>query len=410
MYNKQRFKPGYAITEVLIAMVIISISYLQLSRSLASVMGAAVQNISATRAINLAHSTLEEVMAHPFDAVGSEAQGYALEFNGTDEYLDCGDVTVINSADSLTISGWINPDMASGNDIIFSKDGEDADNRILLYINVSTEDLYIKYENGGMNQYGQYTSFTTAVYQNKWTHFAVVFDGGGSGNPGKLKLYLNGSAVDLSFTGIIASTITNASGQSFYIGKSGSDYFDGTIDEVRIWNVVRSAAEILGNYNSGLTSPFTESNLKLYLRMNNGEGIVAFDFSSNEKHGTLNNMDDANWVSSSSTILGKEAIFVDGIYDDDDPTDWSTYNDVDDFNGVNFTDDYYTGITGTITVEYVSVHQDTWAISTVAGPTDYKQVTVRVNIPGGDAYTQLRAIKSAKTIQHYALTYSPYGN
>ncbi|SVA99772.1 uncharacterized protein METZ01_LOCUS152626, partial [marine metagenome] len=149
---------------------------------------------------------------------------------------------------------------------------------------------------------------------------------------------------------------------------------------------------------------------KLYLRMNNGEGIVAFDLSSNVKHGTLNNMDDPNWVSSSSTILGKEAIFVDGIYDDDDPTDWSTYNDVDDFNGVDFTDDYYTGITGTITVEYVSVHQDTWAISTVADPTDYKQVTVRVNIPGGDAYTQLRAIKSAKTIQHYALTYSPYGN
>ena len=405
MYNKRRFKPGYAITEVLIAMVIISISYLQLSRSLSSVMGAAVENISATRAINLAHSTLEEVMARPFDAVGSEAEGYALEFNGTNEYLDCGDVTVINSADSLTISGWINPDMASGNDIIFSKDGEDADNRILLYIDVSTEDLCIKYENGGMNQYGKYTSFTTAVYQNKWTHFAVVFDGAGAGNPGKLKLYLNGSAVDLSFTGLIASTITNASGQSFYIGKSGSDYFDGTIDEVRIWNVVRSAAEILGNYNSGLTSPFTESNLKLYLRMNNGEGTVAFDLSSNTsssvKHGSLNNMDDANWVSSSSTILGKEY---------NESTDWSAYNDVDDFNGVDFTHDYYTGITGTITVEYASVHQDTWAISTVAGPTDYKQVTVRVNIPGGDSYTQLRAIKSAKTIQNYTLTYSPYGN
>ena len=121
MYNKQRFKPGYAITEVLIAMVIISISYVQLSRSLASVMGAAVENISATRAINLAHSTLEEVMAHPFDAVGSEAQGYALEFNGTNEYLDCGDVTVINGASALTISGWMHPNMDSGNDIIFSK-------------------------------------------------------------------------------------------------------------------------------------------------------------------------------------------------------------------------------------------------------------------------------------------------
>ena len=70
MYNNQRTKPGYAIAEVLLAMVIISVSFLQLSQSLGNVMGAAKENIFVTRAINIANSTMEEVMAQSFDEKG----------------------------------------------------------------------------------------------------------------------------------------------------------------------------------------------------------------------------------------------------------------------------------------------------------------------------------------------------
>ena len=396
-----RSKPGYAIAEVLVAVVIISISFIELSGAMSKIMRSANQTILMGKSISVAHSTMEEVMAQSFDAKGSEAGGYALEFDGTDEYLDCGDVTVINGASALTISGWINPYMASDNDIIFSKDGDDEDNRILLYIDVSTEDLYIKYENGGMNQYGRYTSFTTAVYQNKWTHFAVVFNGSGSGNSGKLKLYLNGSAVELSFTGTIASTITNASGQSFYIGKSGSEYFDGKIDEVRIWNDVRTDAEIKASYNRSISDPYDESSLKLYLRMNNGPGSIAFDHSSSMAHGTLVN--DPTWTSQSSswsTILGKET-----------EASWSEYNDVDDFHTISFTDTDYSQLGGRIYVKYVVVDPTSWAISDAGENviTDYKQITVKVGLPGSTDSTQLSSIKSAKIIQNYELTYSPYG-
>ena len=253
-----------------------------------------------------------------------------------------------------------------------------------------------------MNQYGKYTSFTTAVYQNKWTHFAVVFDGSESGNPERLKLYLNADSVGLSFTGIIASTITNAIGQSFYIGKSGTDYFGGKIDEVRIWNVVRSEPEILASYNSGLTSPFTKSNLKLYLRMNNETGTVAFDHSSSMAHGTL--LNEPTWTSQSSswsTILGTEG-----------EASWSDYDDVDDFHTISFTDTDYSQLGGRVYVKYVVVDPTSWAISDAGEDiiTDYKQITVKVGIPGSTDSTQLNTIKSAKIIQNYGLTYSPYGN
>ena len=103
MYNNRRFKPGYAIAEILLAMVIISISFLQLSQSLRFVMGAAKQNVFVTRAINIANSTMEEVMAQPFDEKGSEAGGYALQFNDDGNY-----VTLDNVYNGIkTISFWL---------------------------------------------------------------------------------------------------------------------------------------------------------------------------------------------------------------------------------------------------------------------------------------------------------------
>ena len=43
-------------------------------------------------------------------------------------------------------------------------------------------------------------------------------------------------------------------------------------------------------------------------------------------------------------------------------------------------------------------------------PTDYKQITVKVGIPGTTDSTQLDAIKTAKVNQGYSLIFSPYGN
>ena len=168
---------------------------------------------------------------------------------------------------------------------------------------------------------------------------------------------------------------------------------------MQFWSTVKDPKQI----KNGVTNPYNTTDLRLYLRMNNGVGSIAFDHSKYGKHCTITN---ANmWVdqsSSWSTILGAEG-----------EDSWSKYDDVDDFNGVSeLPDDIYTGITKTITVVYVDIHPTTWAVTSPSGspPTDYKEITVRVDIPGSEGYAQLKAIKSAKTIQNYTLTYSPYGD
>jgi hypothetical protein len=66
---------------------------------------------------------------------------------------------------------------------------------------------------------------------------------------------------------------------------------------------------------------------------------------------------------------------------------------------------------GRVYVKYVSLNKsDTpYTFDNSDTPTDYKQITVKVGIPGTTDSTQLDAIKSAKADQGYTLTFSPYG-
>ena len=398
MYNNRRFKPGYAIAEVLLAMVIISISFLQLSRSLASVMGAAVQNINVARAINLAHSTLEEVMAQSFDAKGSEAGGYALEFDGIDDYILLPEAIDIGSTSS-TVSMWVKvPVVGEGNLIADERVGVIlGNNNQSPYSNWEIHDdgqIRIYWNNGANDHYG-----SSDLRDGKWHHISFVRDVDND----SLKGYVDG----------VAEIVENDDGTNVTFGDAfyvGSDYrqggaskkpFHGLIDELQIWDIARTQVQIIADYKTGITNPFSNSNLKLYLRINSGTGTTVFDHSSNMVHSPITSATWTDEFSSWSTILGAEG-----------EASWGTYDDVDDFNGETFTHDYYTGLGGIITVVYVDVNETTWAVTNPSSsPTsDYKQITVRVNIPGGDAYTQLHAIKSAKLIQNYSLTYSPYGD
>ena len=112
---------GYAIAEVLVAVIIISISFIQLSGAVSKIMRNANQTILVGKSIFVANSTLEEVMAQPFDAKGSEANGYALVFDGSGDYVDLGNV--FNGVQ--TISFWLELDDidASRIDYIIDLDG-----------------------------------------------------------------------------------------------------------------------------------------------------------------------------------------------------------------------------------------------------------------------------------------------
>lgn len=113
-----------------------------------------------------------------------------------------------------------------------------------------------------------------------WYHLAVVYSTTGP----TATLYVNGTSQGTG-TGTPAASIYNSTA-TFTIGtpKQGlGNYFDGLIDDVRIWNTARTGTEI--NNNKALELDGSETGLVAYWRLNNN----LLDSTSNDQTLTNNN-------------------------------------------------------------------------------------------------------------------------
>ena len=426
MLNKWRTQAGFAIVEVLVATVVLAIGFLELARAFRNINSVAVQAVAMTKASNLANATMERVMAQDFDARGNEANGKSLNFDGPDEYIDTGVPLQDTFRNSFTVSYWVKPDdgnPASAISIFGTINSADEEG---VRSNISTDGkIDFFYESNNVNAEAITSSAVFSDGATAWTHVALVADSGAN-----LLIYINGNSVVITggnLVGIDMSIWTSS--DDVFIGATDDagtavSHFDGYIDEVRIWSVTRSAASIKADYKKRINDPFNTDNLDLYYPMNNGTGSVAFDHSVNKNHGSLENMENDDWVTGYSTSLGKE--YIESTWHGLVESAWSGYNDVDDFHTVSFIDsDYdgldegspnFSGLGGRVYVKYISLNGgagtsgDPYTFNDSGTPTDYKQITVKVGIPGTTDSTQVDAIKSAKVDQGYPLTFSPYGS
>jgi len=100
--------------------------------------------------------------------------------------------------------------------------------------------------------------FTTGT----WTHVAFVY----TAASGKVEVFKNGVSIGSNST--LPTAIYNST-ETFVIGADTfySTYFDGMIDEVRVWNTARTGANILADYQTQLSGG--ESNLQAYWKLDN---------------------------------------------------------------------------------------------------------------------------------------------
>src|SRR5690606_37957631 len=163
-----------------------------------------------------------------FDVQGEVVgAGEALHFNGISSHVTL-PVTV---SGSYTKELWINPEA-----------GALAGFPNLISSDVSTGTAL--FLNNGQVAAGHAPTFDqtiggAALTANTWYHVVVTYDAGSSA----MLLYLNGALVSSGTPP--AHNVTTLNLSLF----SGTNLFTGMMDEVRIWNVVRSEAEILANMN-----------------------------------------------------------------------------------------------------------------------------------------------------------------
>ena len=107
---------------------------------------------------------------------------------------------------------------------------------------------------------------------NTWYYVVGTFDGSIK------KLYING-VLDTSITWNQAIGYTSTVSSIGYLRDPGGQYFNGIIDEVKIYDRVLSGAEIATEYSSQVA----------YLRLDDGAGTSASDSTGNNNTGTLVN-------------------------------------------------------------------------------------------------------------------------
>ncbi len=222
-------------------------------------------------------------------------QNYALEFNtDTDSTKNEGVValTGFSTLTTCTIEAWIKPSAY--------ENGNNEENVILRHDEESGACVSI-YDNDSHNlswdTHDAQGSTTTPL--NTWTHIALVAQ-----NDSLLAMYVNGNLETISGTKSIHMPNGDIVIGNYNYDCHAEDFrFVGAIDELRIWNDIRTQAEIQGNKNKILTG--YEPNLISYWDFNDGSGTVLTNKVSGGVNGTLKNMEASDWVAGVSSLSKK---------------------------------------------------------------------------------------------------------
>lgn len=140
---------------------------------------------------------------------------------------------------------------------------------------------------------GEPSTSGTGITFGTWNHVAAVYDG-----TNNVKLYVNG----VLQTSATWQPLTK-SNVALYIGDDTHRYFDGWMNEVRIWNgTARTGAQIAANMNAEI-DPYSPG-LVAYYRFDNGSGSTISDITGRGHDATTTNS--PTWSSADTTINNVE--------------------------------------------------------------------------------------------------------
>ncbi len=263
----------------------------------------------------------------------------ALDFDGVDDFVD-----VVSDADTVIGTGWAGTKTAEvwvrpTTTGIVTNTAVQGDLIIggtqwgISQANISSEDrLWLWNNDGDEDRIG--LPYTVG----EWTHLALVHDGG------VLTVYQDGRAAGSITSGNTISDTVLTIG-----GRSVGNYFQGQLDELRLWNTARSAAQILANAYQTVAPD--ESGLAAYYRFdqqNQTGQTEVVDSSGNGHHATMTNMTpNGDWVASTAFntwIGGDSQIWSSG-------GNWSRYATTDTRLGITrYPNSYSATVTMTTTI------------------------------------------------------------
>jgi len=168
--------------------------------------------------------------------------GKALEFDGND-YVEVPDSASLDITDEITIEAWVKPAGQSTWGGIVVKGPHSNLARYQIFY---TDTKKIRFGVTDGTTFADVYS-DSALTDNQWYHIVGVY------NKIEVALYING--VKQTDTHPFTQDLISTSGYNLNIGQGSSganEFFNGTIDEVRIWRRALSAEEIQARAKYGL--------------------------------------------------------------------------------------------------------------------------------------------------------------
>jgi hypothetical protein len=192
---------------------------------------------------------IDMYLLNPYIYGGAAAftNDYSLLFDGVDEYVNASAPTSLDSATTASVSFWMKKQDQDTYRVLGGY--KDASNQFGFSTSLNTKKLFFVFST---TQYGLTGADipTTGV----WYHVVATYNGGGATNADRLKIYVNGSASTITFTGTMPTSLSATfSSGNWRIGERdllGSPWL-GNIDEVALFDYELTSGQVTSLYNSG---------------------------------------------------------------------------------------------------------------------------------------------------------------
>jgi prepilin-type N-terminal cleavage/methylation domain-containing protein len=173
---------------------------------------------------------------------GMEQLGNALQFDGVNDYVDCGNSASLDITGDITVELWATGVYGGGGRTLISKGnilfGNDP-GYAFQYASVPAK-LYLVMGNGTSN-----LQKNMSLDSFGWTHLAFTRN-----SSGVVNTYKNGAFYSVNtLTGDIDNTYSLLIGES---GNASAPNWNGLVDGVRIYSTVLTSAQVQSQYYAGL--------------------------------------------------------------------------------------------------------------------------------------------------------------
>ena len=167
------------------------------------------------------------------------ASGVFASSDGVGTYVDVADNDVLDIESAITVESWVKTDSTVSERFIVNKHGQEYG------IEIANGGVYkgVLSDAGGVDYY----STTDTAVVGTWYHIVMTYDGA------NVKMYKDAvlKTTTAETTNIATSTTSLRIGCLTPSATGGNYAFDGSVDEVKIYNRVLSLAEVTKNYKHG---------------------------------------------------------------------------------------------------------------------------------------------------------------